>query len=138
MARGRPASQANCRIGIVGEAGVAAAEVGPGGDRAPEILSYLKVVGDRAELQDGRRLAVDLFRVGDGAAAVIALRDSDERRGVVNAVAHVLGALMVRPGAGRLRRREGGFGSRREAVRGRKERDRVYWSRPGGWPREYR
>ena len=126
MARGRPASQANCRIGIVGEAGVAAAEGGPGGDLVPEFLPYLEVVGDRAEQQDGRRFSPDVFRAGDGAAAVIALRDSDMRQGVVNAVVHVLGALIVRRGAGRLRRGEGGFGSRREAGRGRKERVRVF------------
>ena len=103
----QPARWANCRIGIVGKAGAAAASVGPGGDLAPKILPYLEAVGDRAELQDGRRLAVDLFRVGDGAAAVIALRDSDVKQGVVNAVVHVLGALIVRRGAGRLRHGSG-------------------------------
>ena len=108
MARGRPASQANCRIGIVGKAGAAAASVGPGGDLAPKILPYLEAVGDRAELQDVRRFSPDVFRVGDGAAAVIALRDSDVKQGVVNAVVHVLGAaLVVRCGAGRLRHGSG-------------------------------
>ena len=104
----RSANWANCRIGIVGKAGAAAAEIGPGGDLAPEIPPYLEVVGDRAELRDGRRLAVDLFRVGDGAAAVIALRDSNVRQGVVKAVAHVPGgAEVVRCGAGWLRHGEG-------------------------------
>ena len=119
--RGRSASQAKCRIGVVGEAGAAAAEVGPDGGLAPKILSYLEVVGDRAELQDGGRFSRDVFRVGDDAAAVIALRDSDVRHGVVKAVAPVLGAVVVRCGAERLRRREGEFGSRREADRDRKE-----------------
>ena len=73
-----------------------------------KFLPYLEAVGDRAELQDVRRFSPDLFRVGDGAAAVIALRDSDVKQGVVNAVVHVLGAaLVVRRGAGRLRRGEG-------------------------------
>ena len=107
MARGRSESHAKCRIGVVGEAGVAAAEVGPDGDLTPEILSYLEVVGDRAELQGGRRFSPDVFRVGDVAAAVIALRDSDVKQGVVKAVAHVPGAAAVRCGAGWLRRKSG-------------------------------
>ena len=103
----RLASWANCRLGIVGKAGAAAASVGPGGDLASEILSYFEVVGDRSELRDGRRLAVDLFRVGDGAVAVIALRDPDVKQGVVKAVAHEPGAEVVRCGAGWLRHGEG-------------------------------
>ena len=35
--------------------------------------------------------SLDVFRMSDGAAAVIALRDSDVRQGVVEAVVHVLG-----------------------------------------------
>ena len=91
MARRRSVSQTKCRIGIVGKAGAAAASVGPGGNLASEILPYLEVVGGRAELRDGRRFSLDVFRMSDGAAAVIALRDSDVRQGVVEAVVHVLG-----------------------------------------------
>ena len=53
----QPARWAKCRIGIVGKAGAAAAFVGPVGNLASGILPYLEVVGDQAELQDGRRFA---------------------------------------------------------------------------------
>ena len=85
-------------------------------------LPYLEVVGGRAELRDGRRFSLDVFRMSDGAAAVIALRDSDVRQGVVEAVVHVLGAAAVRCGAGWLTRKSGiGDGSAvgREGAAGR-------------------
>ena len=104
-------SQAKCRIGVVGEAGVAAVEIGPGGDRAPEILSYLEVVGDRAELQDGRRFSPDVFRVGDGAAG----RDDERSAGIaepslLNPGCHFAIVLHGLEG-GRRARRSAGSGS---------------------------